>query len=134
MKKGITPIIAIIVLLLITVALAGAAWTYLSSFWAGMTARNIQVTDAFCVAGVNATIFVRNTGTQDVLVSDVSVINTSNGNVPTNQQWFQLTGNVNATRISPGQTVRYQALCGSSNFCSFRFMAWGRSSPASVQC
>ena len=32
MKKGITPIVSIIVLLLITVALAGVAWVYLSDF------------------------------------------------------------------------------------------------------
>jgi flagellin-like protein len=32
-KKGITPIIAIIILLLITIALAGAAYSYISTYW-----------------------------------------------------------------------------------------------------
>ncbi|RLJ09312.1 MAG: hypothetical protein DRP13_00470 [Candidatus Aenigmatarchaeota archaeon] len=37
MRKGITPIIAIIILLLITVSLAGLAWTYLSGILTGRT-------------------------------------------------------------------------------------------------
>jgi flagellin-like protein len=41
MRKGITPIIAIIVLLLITVALAGATWTYLSAYWVGIVGQSM---------------------------------------------------------------------------------------------
>ena len=68
MKKGITPIISIIVLLLITVALAGVAWTYLSNY------LNTQIASSFTivpgsptcvdVGGDNQiTVVVQNTGT-----------------------------------------------------------------------
>lgn len=65
MKKGITPIIAVIILLLITVALAGMAWTFLSGYFSGMTAQNIQLIDYSCSAGTSRTI-IRNSGTQAI--------------------------------------------------------------------
>ncbi|RLI96265.1 MAG: hypothetical protein DRO99_04740, partial [Candidatus Aenigmatarchaeota archaeon] len=43
MKRGITPIISIIVLLLIAVALSGVAWTYLSGY------LNTQIASSFTV-------------------------------------------------------------------------------------
>jgi flagellin-like protein len=134
MRKGITPIIAIIVLLLITVALAGAAWTYLSSFWTGITARNIEVTDAFCVERKNATVFIRNSGTQSIEVRDITVINTTSGSSPSPQFWFEISNDNEVTTISPSQVVRYKTECGIGAFCSLRFIAWSRSVPVSVQC
>lgn len=67
MKKGITPIIAIIVLLLITVALAGAAWTFLQGYLGTTIGSSFTIPTggAFCVdqAGVNViTVQVTNTG------------------------------------------------------------------------
>jgi flagellin-like protein len=80
MRKGITPIIAIIVLLLITVALAGAAWTYLSTYMSGLTGQSVEVRDYFCTSQDTATIIIANTGTLKILTTDVSVIDMSNGN------------------------------------------------------
>jgi flagellin-like protein len=80
MRKGITPIIAIIVLLLITVALAGAAWTYLSTYMSGLTGQSVEVRDYFCTGGSTATIIIANTGTLDIPVGDVTVIDILNGN------------------------------------------------------
>jgi flagellin-like protein len=79
-RKGITPIIAIIVLLLITVALAGAAWTYLSTYMSGLTGQSVEVRDYFCTGGSTATIIIANTGTLDIPVGDVTVIDILNGN------------------------------------------------------
>jgi flagellin-like protein len=80
MRKGITPIIAIIVLLLITVALAGAAWTYLSTYMSGLTGQSVEVRDYFCTGGDTATIIIANTGTIDIPVADVTILDTSDGN------------------------------------------------------
>ena len=64
MKKGITPVISIIILLLITVALAGMAWTYLQSVLMGQVEKSIQIPrgGAFCESG-KITAYVMNTGT-----------------------------------------------------------------------
>jgi len=135
MRKGVTPIIAIIVLLLITVALAGATWTYLLSYWQGIVGKNIQIMDSYCIAGDEGIILVRNTGTQDIKVADITVINTTSGSDPSGD-WYDLGGNyLNATkgdRITPGQVVRYNMSC--ERLCLFRFLAGGRTMIASVQC
>jgi flagellin-like protein len=39
--KGITPIIAILVMLLITIAITGSAWIYVSTYYSGMTGKAI---------------------------------------------------------------------------------------------
>jgi flagellin-like protein len=79
MRKGITPIIAIIVLLLITVALAGAAWTYLSTYMSGLTGQSVEVRDYFCINSDTAVIMIANTGTLDIEASEISIINMSSG-------------------------------------------------------
>jgi flagellin-like protein len=74
MKKGITPIIAIIVLLLITIALAGAAWTYLQGFLFSQITKtfNVPPNSIYC-SGTGASrsikVYVQNTGYQSVLDS-----------------------------------------------------------------
>jgi len=73
MRKGITPIISIIVLLLITVALAGVAWVYLSGFLETQTRTlTIPPNGIYCSAG-NVTVVVTNTGQSD-LTSDRLVV------------------------------------------------------------
>lgn len=71
MRKGITPIIAIIILLLITIALAGSAWVYLTGY------VNVFITSSFDVLPGSfcrqnqATILVRNIGSSSInTVSD----------------------------------------------------------------
>lgn len=63
--KGITPIISIIVLLLITVSLAGAAYVFLSNYMTGYTGQAIQASGV-CVGGTEAYITVTNMGTQAI--------------------------------------------------------------------
>lgn len=77
MRKGITPIIAIIVLLLITIALAGAAFTFLQGYWTSLTgtAFTIPTGGAFCVkngtSGVyRITLTVSNLASSDLQTSD----------------------------------------------------------------
>jgi flagellin-like protein len=66
MKKGITPIIAVIILLLITVALAGMAWSFMSGYVTTMTGKSVQVIDNYCTAGRNAVIVISNVGTESI--------------------------------------------------------------------
>ncbi|MBI4019839.1 MAG: hypothetical protein HY367_00790 [Candidatus Aenigmarchaeota archaeon] len=68
--KGITPIIAVIVLLLITIALAGAAYTYINVYSGSLTQKTLQVTDAFCDSGGSGAVVILNgAGTQDITTS-----------------------------------------------------------------
>ncbi|MBI4182033.1 MAG: hypothetical protein HY520_03645 [Candidatus Aenigmarchaeota archaeon] len=48
MRKGITPIIATIIVLLIAIALAGAAYTWITGYWTGLTAGLIEVQSITC--------------------------------------------------------------------------------------
>lgn len=79
-KKGITPIISIIILLGITVALAGLAWTVLYNYIGGYTEKNFQVdfqNGVYCITvGSNNTIrvYARNTGTSTLIDTDFSII------------------------------------------------------------
>jgi flagellin-like protein len=68
MRKGITPIIAIIVLLLITVALAGAAWTYLSGVMGTYTEKSFVIPGggAYCSSAGTITVNIVNTGTSTI--------------------------------------------------------------------
>ena len=85
MRKGITPIISIIVLLLITIALAGVAWVYLS----GMLGAHIETSftippgAAYCTSGT-ITVVVTNTGTTTLATADFIVANIDGGAASTN--------------------------------------------------
>lgn len=68
--KGVTPIISIIILLLIVVALAGAAWFYLSGVTDVYTAKAIDIPVNFpYFNGRNVEIMVRNIGTKTINTS-----------------------------------------------------------------
>jgi flagellin-like protein len=80
MRKGITPIIAIIILLLITIALAGAAWAFLSGVLVSQTQKSfyIQPGGAYCTYdSSNGTYFITvrvvNIGTATLETSDFIV-------------------------------------------------------------
>jgi flagellin-like protein len=130
MRKGVTPIIAIIVLLLITVALAGATWTYLSAYWTGIVGKNVQVMDAYCISGNTGVILIRNTGTNVIETGEIAVINTTSGDAAEGV-WLDLNGSA-TSMANPGTVVKYNVSC--SGMCLFRFLVGGRSLTASVQC
>jgi flagellin-like protein len=75
--KGITPIISIIILLLITIGLASAAWTYMSGYMNNLISRTLDVTPASCIGGTQVTFLVRNAGTNNVGTTSINVIDLS---------------------------------------------------------
>jgi len=72
MKKGVTPIIAIILLLLITVALAGAAWSFMQNLIFPTIQEHFSIPPggSYCVKGASNSIriYATNTGYQSDLV------------------------------------------------------------------
>ena len=140
MKKGVTPIIAIIILLLITVALAGAAWTYLQAYMSALIGKSIEVTDAFCINGDTAVVLLRNSGTQSFAPNDeITVINATTGTViglNEGLKWSYPDGQDFSGSLDPNQIVRLQANCAPGRLCSYRVISKtaGRSLRAMVQC
>ncbi len=134
MRKGITPIIAIIVLLLITVALAGAAWTYLSGYMTGLTGKSYDIRDAFCVTGDTGVIMLSNTGTLNISVSEISIIDIETG-VDAGGVWTKADGTTATTVIPVNGMARWSdsGTCGTS--CSYRVVGGtARAQVANINC
>jgi flagellin-like protein len=102
--KGITPIISIIILLLITIGLASAAWTYMSGYMTNLTSRVLDVSTSSCINGVQATVLVRNAGTNRINVTDIKGLNLDSGASLT-LGWTDL-GGAAVTTIEAGQSAR----------------------------
>lgn len=123
MRKGITPIIAIIVLLLITVALAGTAWTYLSGYLGGLTGKSAEIRDYFCVNNQYPTIIVANTGTLALPTSEISVIDTETGSQPPNPVWSFINGSGTVTSIPANGLAKWNSTKVCTGGCTFRLVA-----------
>ncbi|OGI14949.1 hypothetical protein A3K63_02895 [Candidatus Micrarchaeota archaeon RBG_16_49_10] len=76
MSKGISAIIATILLLLITIALAGTAYVFISGMLAARTTYTIDIESPECIktgAIYNVTFALRNDGTESVTTSSIVV-------------------------------------------------------------
>ena len=96
--------------------------------------KNMQILDAYCIAGNEAIILLRNTGFANINITpggDVTVTNTASGLDPEGD-WYDLDSTMRPSNVEPGGTVRYNASC--SDFCMFRFVVGGRTMQTSVQC
>lgn len=72
--KGISPIISIIILLLITVSLAASAWTYISGYWGGLVSTGVEVSSTICSSGTSVRIYVHNIGTSNMnMISSMDI-------------------------------------------------------------
>ena len=80
--KGITPIISIIILLLITIALAATAYSYMSGFLFGQVSSSFSVPNggAFCSGAGEITVMVRNDALEGNITNDFFAILQINGN------------------------------------------------------
>ena len=146
--KGITPIISIIVLLLITVSLAGAAYIFLSGYIGGLTGRAVQVTGT-CIGGSSAFITVTNLGNQNIDISGCNVAGAVSGTSTTcgditvvRVDSGVMNGQFDATNINAatpsGQSAAHltDAGCGANTLCEYAFTRAGEWQPAevSIQC
>ncbi len=81
--KGISPIISIIILLLITVSLAASAWMYISGYWSGLIATGVEITSTICSGGTTAVIYVHNIGTTNInLTNGLDIERADGGRTP----------------------------------------------------
>ncbi|MCX6817974.1 MAG: hypothetical protein NTU57_03885 [Candidatus Aenigmarchaeota archaeon] len=141
MKKGITPIISVIILLLITVGLAAAAWTYMGNFFTSLTAKTIEIPTQKCINGRDVMVILHNMGTEKIsLKNDVTVL--SNG-IPVIVTWCNVSGlcngNDNITSTDAGGFAKAiidncVTVSGQAKTCSYDFVVASRTQTASVYC
>lgn len=127
MRKGITPIIAIIILLLIVVAIAGSAYTYIMGYYSGLTAKTVELTSVTCTAGT-VTMIVHNIGT-DVIQSSDWIIST---------ELIQGTGSPSSfntpSSIDIGGSGNFNFTCGAGNVCRGRIIVSRSIAEAQINC
>ena len=73
--KGVSAVIATILMLIITIALAGMAYMYISGFF-GTATSGVELADAYCSAGV-ANIKIKNIGSTDIGADSIEIVRSS---------------------------------------------------------
>jgi flagellin-like protein len=140
--KGITPIISVIILLLITVGLAAAAWTYMGNFFSSITAKTIEIPTQKCINGTNVMTIIHNMGTESIsLTNDVVVL--SNG-MPVIPVWWcsvsgMCDGNDNITSVQAGGFAKAiikncVTTPGQAKTCNYDFVVASRTQSVNVYC
>jgi flagellin-like protein len=146
MKKGITPIIAIIILLLITIGLAATAWTYLSGFLAGYT-KSLQLVDSYCMGATTANVILRNTGPDPIALGASCTITDGSTTATCGSLTITRTdgGTFSSASINPSSgslpaasSLTFQDGCtvsGTPRVCTYRFVSGGTGATAiSITC
>ena len=138
--KGITPIISIIILLLVTVGLAAAAWTYMNNYLLTLTSKTIEIPHQTCVNGEDVLAVVHNMGTTNININNDVRIWDNAGNPVLGATWEDLDGGV-ITDIPAGDYARATVNCCTSGAggdcpktCAFQFVVAGRAQPVTVYC
>jgi flagellin-like protein len=120
--KGISAIIATLMMLLITMALAGMAYMYISGVFTSKT-RVISLQDAFCV-GTTGSVIVRNEGPDTIRAGEQTL-------VPVDESCTK----PSMTDIPQGSTVRYDFTdCGTNRFHSYRLIGPSNSIEIRFRC
>jgi len=131
--KGISEIIATILMLMITLGISGTAYIFISGAFTQQT-QGLEVVDAYCIKEVNgkdnATLLVRNLGTVAINKGSINVVQTT-PSTATDVKWSV------ATTIAPGTSASMYDECEGtgSRSCIYRIIpAIGRSIIASISC
>ncbi len=136
--KGITPIISIIILLLVTVGLAAAAWTYMSNYLTTLTAKTVEIPTQKCVNGEDVMAIVHNMGTSKItMANDVTILDDTGGSVT--GTWTEVGSPTIIADIDPGGygKVTIVGCCVGAacpKTCTYSFVVAGRSQTVTVYC
>ena len=108
--KGISPVIAVVLLVVIVVGLASFAYVYLSSLVVGRTSKVVSLSYAFCKNN-NMTLVLKNDGTSEITVTsgsgDLKIFVDGNDDTP----YFNDTEtNTNTYSISPGHMITLKSV------------------------
>ena len=130
MRKGITPIISIIMLLLITIGLSAAAWSYMSNYLSEMTTGVVQVSDTTCIGGTSVIFFVKNVGTNALSTSQIIGLDKSDGSSLSFTWEYQNGSTLSSGRLASGQVGKATVspdctTLGQSKTCSYKITVEG---------
>ncbi len=148
--KGITPIISIIILLLITISLAGAAYIFLGNYMTAYTGRQIQLSGV-CSGGTQAVVTMTNMGSLPISLGtcnaaaaitarsqtcgDVTILRTDTPAATTPSAGFDVATVAAATPGTLSRALFTDTACttsGAPRICRYAFMIAGQSTPAEV--
>ena len=121
-KRGITPVISIVLLLMLTIALTGAAYMYISGMFQTKT-QAIEVVDAVCYSG-SASWVIRNTGSSDISATSITITSLSES----------CTVDPVEVMLPAGQIVTLTATCATGRSHSFRLVGPSNAQTLSVTC
>ena len=108
--KGISTIIATLLMLVITIGLAGMAYSYISGVFTART-RTIELIDAFCV-GTTGSAIIRNSGS-DIIRSGEQTI----------EDVDAACSKPDTRDLLPGKSERYDFTnCGTGRYHSYRLI------------
>jgi len=139
-QKGITPIIAILVILLITIAITGSAWIYISTYYSGMTSEAIEITSVDCTSS-GATIYIHNIGTDKISTNNIAIsrevvtgdcVNSSGGITAA------LAASWSAAEVGPGGTLTFKdtncVRTVNASVASYTVISGGRVQKLQISC
>jgi len=119
--KGISTIIATILLLIITISLVGTAYMFISGMLTSKISKPISVLGTSCNASNHITLVISNDGTEPILENDIRILN---GSIPitnfdisivpkdSNVTSFQAASGSNPVMvISPSNSVEIPVWC-----------------------
>ncbi len=88
MKKGITPVVSIVMLLIIAVAVVGLAYGFISGFFSTVTGKAAIVSGAgSCSTDGHVTITISNVGSDSLETTDMTVVAKSGSNAVWPGDW-----------------------------------------------
>jgi len=120
--KGISTIIATLLMLVITIGLAGMAYSYISGVFTART-RTIELIDAFCV-GTTGSAIIRNSGSDIIRSGEQTLVSVDETCTEPALQ-----------NINPGATVRYDFTnCGTGRYHSYRLIGPSNSVEIRFRC
>jgi FlaG/FlaF family flagellin (archaellin) len=101
--KGVSTIIASILMVVITIGLISVAYLYLSGIISGTTAQNIALFDAYCEpADNNITVLIKNDGTIGITANNIRWYVDG---VDRKTYMYPATGCNDTTQLGAGNTV-----------------------------
>ena len=140
MRKGITPIISILILLLIAVGLAASAWAYISNYTTGLTGKVVEVSTQDCINGEDGLLVFHNMGTDPINVNEVLILDGDTGSEKT-VTWNYVNGTGTPTIMPAGGYARATApnCCNITagtcpKVCKYKILVSGKSQDAMVDC
>ncbi|MBI2084954.1 MAG: hypothetical protein HYT71_00395 [Candidatus Aenigmarchaeota archaeon] len=82
--KGITPVIALVMLMLITVGMVGIAYSWFSGLLSTQTEKGISIPPggSYCVAGLISVLIQNNGASSDISKNDLIIVQVDGTDVP----------------------------------------------------